>query len=332
MFDSNEFIGTQKGKGPWTSTITPPSNATLGAVRMRIRIQYNPNYSPHPCTSSGYGGGETEDYTLNIIPNTTCSTVVLNTTDFENGYSIWNDGGLHCRKNKKDALYASSGEFCIRLKNKGEEAVMTTDILDLAAYENLTVDFGYYVRSFENAEDFWLQLSTDGGATFTTMEEWNLGDEFINGEFKTAQVNINGPFTNNTVLRFRCDASGNGDWVYLDDVTISGCTLDATANSLIVNEADHSIQSTPLALTIDNNFEETQLETTELKVFPNPFSDHLTIQTNAKEWAIFTAFGQLVQRGVSMETMRNTTINLGDLPAGVYFIKAERESVKIVKQ
>ncbi|MFK7978734.1 MAG: GEVED domain-containing protein, partial [Saprospiraceae bacterium] len=224
-FERSELITTIKGKGPWTTTITPPINTALGAVKMRVRLQFNPSsdYVPHPCHISGYGGGETEDYTLNILPSTnTCSTVVLNTTDFENGYSIWNDGGLHCRKNKKDAPYASSGEFCVRLKNKGEEAVMVSDVLDLSAYENLVVDFGYYVKSFEKVEAFWLQLSNDGGASFTTVEEWNVGDEFNNDESKTAQVNIAGPFTDNTVLRFRCNASGNGDWVYLDDVTISG--------------------------------------------------------------------------------------------------------------
>ncbi len=332
--EPSELIATTKSRGPWTATITPPANASLGAVIMRVRLMYNPSadYVPHPCFSSGYGGGETEDYTLNIIPSTTCSTVVLNTNDFENGWGIWNDGGIDCRRNSKDAPYASSGEFCVRLKKNGAAAVMTTDILDLSAYENLTVDFGYYVRSFEKVEDFWLQLSTDGGTTFQTVEAWNLGDEFNNDEFKTAQVNIDGPFTNNTILRFRCDASGNGDWVYLDDVTISGCTFDAAANSLIVNEADNANQASPLALNIDHDFEENQLETTELKVFPNPFSDNLTIQTNAKEWAIFSAFGQLIQKGSGKETMTNTTINLGDLSAGVYFIKADRESIKVVKQ
>ncbi|MFK7979940.1 MAG: T9SS type A sorting domain-containing protein, partial [Saprospiraceae bacterium] len=157
-------------------------------------------------------------------------------------------------------------------------------------------------------------------------------DEFNNDESKTAQVNIAGPFTDNTVLRFRCNASGNGDWVYLDDVTISGCTQSSSANRLIIKEVENIIEETPIALNENNDFDKNQSITTELKVFPNPFFDNLTIQTNAKEWAVFTAFGQLVKRGVGNEGITNTTINLGDLPAGVYFVKADREVIKVMKQ
>lgn len=77
-------------------------------------------------------------------------------------------------------------------------------------------------------------------------------------------------------------------------MTISDCTLDAVANSLVIKEASSTIQEIPIALSVLNNFDKNQLITIELKVFLNPFSDNLTIQTHAKEWAVFTAFGQLM--------------------------------------
>ena len=82
--------------------------------------------------------------------------------------------------------------------------------------------------SFDNPnEDFWLQLSTDGGNSFTTVEEWNTDDEFVNDQRMNDVVTIDGPFTNTTVLRFRSDASGDFDYVYLDDIVISGCRTNA---------------------------------------------------------------------------------------------------------
>ena len=325
VFETAELIETHTGTGPWTTTVTPPANATAGNVRLRIRLQYGSSLTPDPCNNSNYGNGETEDYTLTVLP-AACTAVELNTTDFERGYGIWNDGGIDCRKNRNDAEYASNGEFCIRLRNTGAEAVMNSDVLDLSAYENITVDFGYYVRSFEKVEGFGLQLSTDGGTTFQAVKEWNLGTDFNNDEFKTAQVIIEEVFTNATVLRFYCAASGKSDWVYLDDVKITGCTQAASANSLIVNNTVNNRVETPIA-TI-NTTNKNQVATTSLTVFPNPFSDNLTIQTDAKEWFVFSAFGQLIQQG----TGENTTINLGDLPAGIYFIKADKETNKVIKR
>jgi len=85
------------------------------------------------------------------------------------------------------------------------------------------VDFAYYCRSMDNSnEDFWLQISTDNGSNFTTVEEWNESDEFVNDQFYTDSVTITGyTLTDQTQIRFRCDASGGADDVYIDDVTIS---------------------------------------------------------------------------------------------------------------
>lgn len=77
-----------------------------------------------------------------------------------------------------------------------------------------------------------------------------------------------------------------------------------------------------------NNNLKNQPNTPLLTVFPNPFFDNLSIQTDAKEWCVFTAFGQLIQKGRD----KNTMIHLGHLPAGIYFIKADREMAKVIKQ
>ena len=99
---------------------------------------------------------------------------------------------------------------------------MTTDNLALSGNSEIKVEFGYYPRSMEGTEDFWLQISTDGGSNYTTVEEWNQGDEFVNGQFYTDEVIITGYSLNDQVrLRFRCDASGNSDYIYVDEVRVS---------------------------------------------------------------------------------------------------------------
>ena len=122
-----------------------------------------------------------------------------------------------------DAAYANSGSYCIRLRDNTSTSVMTTDNLDLSTYSQIEVQFSYYCRSMDNSnEDFWLQISTDGGNSFITVEEWNRDDEFLNDERHNETVVISGiSLSSNTQLRLRCDASGNKDWVYIDDVIIT---------------------------------------------------------------------------------------------------------------
>jgi len=65
-FQSSEHVINLTGNGPWTSNITPPASATVGEKRLRVRMQFGASYVPDPCNGSGYNGGETEDYTINV--------------------------------------------------------------------------------------------------------------------------------------------------------------------------------------------------------------------------------------------------------------------------
>jgi fibronectin type 3 domain-containing protein len=147
----------------------------------------------------------------------------INSNDFESSWGIWNDGGSDCRRSSRDSAYAHQGNYCVRIRDNTSTSVATTDSLNLSGYSEVKVDFWYYPRSMDNSnEDFWLQISTDGGSNFTTVEEWNTGDEFVNGNFYPDSVTITGyALTSNTQLRFRCDASGNNDYIYIDEVIVS---------------------------------------------------------------------------------------------------------------
>ena len=77
-------------------------------------------------------------------------------------------------------------------------------------------------RGMNTGEDFWLQISTDGGATFTTVQAWVHDTDFVNNQYYPASVTITGyPLNNQTQLRFRNDASANNDNMHIDNVRVS---------------------------------------------------------------------------------------------------------------
>ncbi len=203
-----------------------------------------------------------------------CTYELIDFEGFESGWGIWNDGGSDARRSANDAAYATTGTYCARIRDNTSTSVITTDALDLSAYEELTVDFAYYARSMDNAnEDFWLQINTGSG--FVTVEEWNRGDEFENNQFYTDAVVIAGPFSASTQLRFRCDASGNSDWIYLDDIEITGCT-NGTGGS-------RPVQPEPEARPVETESAKVSLE--QLELFPNPTRAELTVNFTLNQQA-----------------------------------------------
>ncbi len=257
-----------------------------------------------------------------------CSNVIVNFNDFEGGWGIWNDGGSDCRRSSGDAAYAI-GTYCVRLRDNTSSSTMTTDNLNLSAYDELTIDFSYYPRSMDNSnEDFWLQISTNGGASYTTVEEWNLNDEFVNDQRYFDNVVISGPFSSSTRLRFRCDASGNSDYVYIDEVEIVGC-LNSTRTS------DEVFSDMAEDQDVETHRANTGLSSADMKVFPNPTSDQLTVAftlPQAGEVQLFVTDmngKQVSQQKLEVEgtaTKHKTTVDASQMAPGVYFVHLVTDS------
>ena len=136
--------------------------------------------------------------------------------DFENGLGIWNDGGGDCFP-LNDASKSNSGNWSIRLRdNSGAASSMFTDVQNFSAVSEVNVSFSFLPESFETGEDFFLEVSSNGGSTFTTIEQWVVGSDFTNGQRQNANVTIGASnLSANTVIRIRCDASANQDIVYI---------------------------------------------------------------------------------------------------------------------
>ena len=108
--DAGENVFTSvAGVGPFTASITPPSGATAGPVRMRIRLtDSGSGANLTPCGNSSYG--EVEDYSLNV------------TTSISSLTGIVSNPGNSLLKTELLGIYPnpSSGSFTIKAVNEGD--------------------------------------------------------------------------------------------------------------------------------------------------------------------------------------------------------------------
>jgi hypothetical protein len=149
-----------------------------------------------------------------------CSAIAVD--GFESGFGIWNDGGGDCTR---VTSFPNTGSYSIRIRdNSGSASSLFSDPIDLSLASQVNISFSFVANSMENGEDFFLEVSTNGGGSYVLYQEWNSGIEFSNNVRYNESVEITGiSFTSNTVIRFRCDATANGDQIYLDDIVIDSC-------------------------------------------------------------------------------------------------------------
>jgi hypothetical protein len=206
-----------------------------------------------PCLAACGGGGGP------------CTYAAINSNNFDSGFGIWTDGGTDCAR-INNATYANSPTYSIQLRDNTNTSVMSTTSQNWTAYEELTVQFSFITVSFDNSnEDFWLQISNNGGSTYTTVGDFNFSTQFVNGVRYTGTVVIPGPFASNTRLRFRCDASADDDQVYIDDVVITGCASALVPNDPVVEAR------------LDNTAENSYPVIDAVMISPNPAKDLLFI-------------------------------------------------------
>lgn len=243
-----------------------------------------------------------------------CTYATISDWNFESGWGIWNDGGSDCRRSAQDANYSYSPNYSVRLRDNTSTSTMTTDNLDLSNYDEITVEFVFYARSMENNEDFWVQVSTNGGSSYSTEASYAQGTSFENNSFYQATVVIDGPFTSTTRLRVRNDASGNSDWIYIDNMVITGCLNGARMDAPVAaaQPAEATVQPDLFA---------------GINLYPNPTSDALNVAFDLMRDAEFTLMvtdmqGRLVHQEAFTRTAgaQLVKVNTQELEAGTYVL------------
>jgi len=266
-----------------------------------------------------------------------CSAVDFN--DVESGWGIWIDGGIRAER-WNNANYAYSGTYSLRIRDNSNQSVITTAPLDLSAYESIKIDFTYITHSMDNStEDFWLQIKDENGV-FQTVEEWNRGDEFENNVREFDQVIINGPFGTAEEIRFRCDASGGADYVYLDDILISGCfSVSGNVISEVITESMIN-DSSPAAKEVENSNTMSKRAKVEADfvIYPNPTnrSSDLFIEGDALDKInrlfIYGIDGKKLEYQLVSSSSEKLQISTSNLEAGTYLIQIITDNGSFMKQ
>ena len=246
-----------------------------------------------------------------------CSTsdVVLNEGYFETGWDGWVDGGSDSFRYSGSRSY--EGTYSIRLRDNTNSSTMTLSNIDVTPYSQVVVDFYFYVLSMENGEDFWLQFYD--GSSYNTVSTWVAGSGIENNNFYNATVTLTPAqynFAVNSGFRFRCDASGNNDQIYIDQVTITGTNSGRGSKDdlVLVGSLDSSV-----------GFED------DFRLYPNPVKgDVINIELPDGEkfsYTIKNMVGQTIDRGNS-----EGKVNIGKLESGMYFIEVnDGEEIMIKK-
>ncbi|MEM6721393.1 MAG: GEVED domain-containing protein [Bacteroidota bacterium] len=324
---------------PVSGAFTVPSSSLNGATRMRVSLKYNG--IPTPCETFTYG--EVEDYTVILQDGSggpTCDDGIQNgdeegvdcggsfcdpcasgseiITDgfFETGWDGWIDGGSDSFRYQGTRSF--EGLFSIRLRDNTNSSTMTTQPFDLTSYQSIDVEFYFFPNSMENGEDFWLQYNDGSG--WQIVATYASGQEFQNNQFYTSTVTLDASQYNlnaNGRFRFRCDASGNGDRVYIDAVTITGNTgrsrkPNGTRPVSKAPTAPQAVATHDLSMDKDGDF----------TLYPNPAKDILNVKTEGlpvDNIKIFSAFGMLVREVPELDN--GTSLNVSNLKSGTYFIR-----------
>ncbi|NNF83008.1 MAG: T9SS type A sorting domain-containing protein [Flavobacteriaceae bacterium] len=234
-----------------------------------------------------------------------CSDVTLNQGFFETGWDGWIDGGGDCARVASTNSW--EGSYSIRLRdNSGVSSSMTLNNIDASPYSQVEVDFYFYVNSMENGEDFWLRFFD--GSSWTTVATWISGSGIANGNFYNATVPLTSAqynFAVNSGFRFQCDASGNNDQIYIDQVTITG------TNSAKGGEDSLVLVGSMTGFTDD-------LE--DFKLYPVPVKGDVLFaelpEHSIFDYVIKNLVGQIVLKGQS-----EGTINVRSLKSGLYIIE-----------
>lgn len=257
----------------------------------------------------------------NVINCDQDSCNYYNFESYELSMGIWNDGGVDCQR-ISNTTYANTGIFSIRIRdNSGNASSMSTTNIDAANIQEIKVTFSFKSNSMESNEDFFLEISSNGGSTYTIVEDWISGIDFNNNIMYSAEVTINSlaQFSSSTRLRFRCDASTNSDQVYIDDVNIELCGTISSDDLIGTPILNNSVAEADIDLTVASH-------NPVLNIYPNPVSqqDKLQISVDGtadiKQIRLYDIYGRLHLTKDIEEQSNLYNLEIGESQSGTYLV------------
>jgi hypothetical protein len=259
------------------------------------------------CTDGIQNGDETGvDCGGSTCEPCTVSNVIITQGFFETGLDGWIDGGGDCAR--VQSANSFEGLFSIQIRdNSGEASSMSFTNVDVTSFSSIEVDFYFYVFSMENGEDFWLRFFD--GSQWITAATWVAGSNIQNNNFYNATVTLTPAqynFAVNSGFRFQCDASGNQDQIFIDQVTITGISGTVRGKTDKLEVVGYQVSET---------FTEEDVE-----IYPNPVKGNIlnvfVPNVDQFEFRIMDLLGKIIKNGKS-----SGSIDVSNIEAGVYIIE-----------
>ncbi|MBU0496359.1 MAG: type IV pilin N-terminal domain-containing protein [Candidatus Thermoplasmatota archaeon] len=157
--------------------------------------------------------------------NWTNSWTTLTYDDFESGFGNYTDGGLDCLL-YTGGTYAHQGNNAADIQdNRGDASSFYHTLgidVDSPGYTSIKIDFWFYAVSMSSGHDFWVRYYD--GSNWITVEDYDEGDEFVNGQFYHEIVWINETeyiFPSNMKIKVTCDANNNNNDIYVDQIYVN---------------------------------------------------------------------------------------------------------------
>ncbi len=253
----------------------------------------------------------------------------LSYTDFESGWDIWTDGGSDCRR--VSSSYSPQGSYSADIQDNSGVAssFYHTNGVDVhtPGYVHIRVEFTFQAVSMDNSnEDFWVQYFD--GTNWNTVADFDYSIDFQNNILYAGTVNIyesSYNFPSDMKIRFMCDASGNRDDIYVDEILITASDQVMTSTSTGLDELRE--RSSPIANIVETN--------DDIRVYPNPASGSITVSSNENISQIFvySISGKLV---LEPEFEGNSHVmDITSLDNGIYIIRVvtgnDSEIMKFIK-
>ncbi len=312
--DAVQFTDASTGTPTsWSWTFTGGTPATSTAQNPSVTYSTAGTYTV-ALTATNADGSDTEIKTNYITVTGTSTEVELSFTDFESGWGIWTDGGGDCKMYSR-GTYAWSGSNAADIQdNSGVSSsfYMTNgEDVSTPGYVQIQIEFYFKAISMDNSnEDFWVEYFD--GSSWNTVADFDYSIDFDNNVFYVATVNIyesDYTFPTDMKIRFMCDASGNRDDIYVDDITITASTQIMSGNSIEQLEG-----------AADGDFF-VDADEEEIGLYPNPATDKIHIVSGGEENAevfIYTISGQLVLRQKLVDN--NQEIDINNLNKGLHIV------------
>ncbi len=178
--------------------------------------------------------------------------IQLVSEDFEMGAGIWQSNGI-------DAAYvmsadSPSGNYAFRIRdNSGVASSVSSLPIDLSMGGTANITFAFKAKNLSVGENFFLEISLDGGVSFSEIGRWVNGVDFDNEVINNQTVELTeNQLGTSTMFRFTSDASINFDQIFLDDINIESCPSDCL--SVLIENNNSSIdQSEAVVNSITTN-------------------------------------------------------------------------------